>query len=45
MLKAGQIKYIQSDNDLKYYYNIDVHVLSESKIDKIDTKTENQSYI
>ena len=45
MLKAGQIKYIQSDNDLKYYYNIDVHVLSESRIDKIDTKTENQSFI
>ena len=45
MLKAGKIKYIQSDNNLQYYYNINVHVHSESRIEKIDTKVINQSFI
>ena len=45
MLKAGNIRYIQSDNCLKYYYNLNVHVNSESRIEKIDTKVLNQSFI
>ena len=45
MLKAGNIRYIQSDNGLRYYYNLDVHVYSESRIEKIDTKVLNQSFL
>ena len=45
MLKAGRIKYLQQDNNLQYYYNLNVRVHSESKIDKIDTKVLNQSFI
>ena len=45
MLKAGHIRYIQNENNLQYYYNLNVHVHSESKIEKIDTKVLNQSFI
>ena len=45
MLKAGNIKYLRSGNNLQYYYNINVHVLSESIIEKIDTKVMNQSFL
>ena len=45
MLKAGNIRYIQKDNNLQYYYNLNVHVHSESTIEKIDTKVLNQSFL
>jgi len=45
MLKAGNIRYLRSDNDLRYYYNINVNVLSESRIEKIDTKMVNQTFL
>ena len=45
MLKEGNIKYIQSDSYLQYYYNVNVHVHSESKIEKIETKMICQSFI
>lgn len=45
MLKAGRIRYLQSNNNLQYYYNINVNVLSESRIEKIDTKMVNQTFI
>ena len=45
MLKAGNIRYIQSDGNLKYYYNINVHVISEAKIEKIDTKVIEQTFM
>ena len=45
LLKAGNIRYLQSDNSLQYYYNINVHVRSESNIEKIDTKMVNQTFL
>ena len=45
MLQSGNIKYLRSDNSLQYYYNLNIHVHSESKIEKIDTKVINQSFI
>jgi len=45
LLKAGSVKYLQSDNNLQYYYNINVNVHSESKIEKIDTKMVNQTFL
>ena len=45
MLQSGHIRYIKKENNLQYYYNIKVHVHSSSKIEKIDTKVINQSFI
>lgn len=45
MLKAGNIRYLKSDNNLQYYYNINVNVHSESRIEKIDTKMVNQTFL
>ena len=45
MLKSGHIKYISKDNNLQYCYDLNVHVHSSSKIEKIDTKVINQSFI
>ena len=45
MLKEGNIKYIQSDSGLEYYYNVNVHLHSESKIEKIETKMKDQKFI
>lgn len=45
MLASGNIKYLRTDNDLQYYYNINVHVLSESKKRKDWRKVLNQSFI
>ena len=45
MLKEGNIKYIKSDSNLQYYYNVNVHLHSESKIEKIETKMIGQSFI
>ena len=38
MLQTGNIRYIHSGDNLQYYYNLNVHVYSESRIEKIDTK-------
>jgi hypothetical protein len=45
MLKAGNIRYLRRDNDLRYYYNINVNVHSEARIEKIDTKMVNQAFL
>ena len=47
MIKAGQIKYIQNDsqNSLEYYYNLNVEVHSQSKIEKIETRMQNKKVI
>ena len=47
MVKAGNIKYIKNDNQnsLQYYYNLNVEVHSQSKIEKIQTKMKNQKII
>ena len=44
MMRAGKIKYIQNtdENSLQYYYNLNVNVLSQSKIKKIETKMKDQ---
>ena len=41
MLQSGNIRYIRSGDNLQYYYNLNVHVYSESRIEKIDTKVIN----
>ena len=45
MLQSGNIRYIRSGDNLQYYYNLNVHVYSESRIEKIDTKVINQSFL
>ena len=47
MAKAGHIKYIQTENEnnLQYYYNINVNVHSTGKIEKIETKMKNNKVI
>ena len=47
MLKAGNIKYLKSNdnNALQYYYNIKVHVYSSTKIKNIDTKVVKQTFV
>ena len=45
MLQLGNIRYIRSGDNLQYYYNLNVHVYSESRIEKIDTKVINQSFL
>jgi len=45
MLQTGNIRYIHSGDNLQYYYNLNVHVYSESRIAKIDTKVINQSFL
>ena len=47
MLRAGNIKYIQNENDnsLQYYYNINITVHSQSAIKNIGTKMYNKNVI
>ena len=47
MMRAGKIKYIQNtdENSLQYYYNLNVNVLSQSKIKKIETKMKDQKLL
>ena len=45
MAQAGNIKYIQNDKALQYYYNLNVSVHSESKIVKIATKMKNKKFL
>ena len=47
MMRAGKIKYIQNtdENSLQYYYNLNVNVLSQSKIKKIETKMKDQKVL
>ena len=45
ILQAGNIKYIRNEKELQYYYNINIYVHSQSRIEKIETKMKNKNVL